>query len=80
MLTANKLEKFMELEDSLRSEYQSKLDAKSAELERCRQELTDQRRPEAIQRDAGRMACRGTRPRRARCAATFRCATTKPGT
>ena len=43
MLTANKLEKFMELEDSLRSEYQSKLDAKSAELERCRQELTDQR-------------------------------------
>jgi chromosome segregation ATPase len=44
MLTANKLEKIMELEDSLRSEYQSKLDAKSAELERCHQELNDQRK------------------------------------
>ena len=32
MLTATKLEKIMELEDSLRSEYQEKLDAKTAEL------------------------------------------------
>jgi chromosome segregation ATPase len=44
MLTANKLEKIIELEDTLRSEYQSKLDAKSAELEGCRQELSDQRK------------------------------------
>ena len=33
MLTANKLEKIMELEDNLRSEYQAKLDATAAELE-----------------------------------------------
>jgi chromosome segregation ATPase len=44
MLTANKLEKIIELEDNLRSEYQSKLDAKSAELERCQQELAEQRK------------------------------------
>ncbi|MDH4041055.1 MAG: hypothetical protein OEV88_10415 [Gammaproteobacteria bacterium] len=43
MLTANKLEKIIELEDTLRSEYQAKLDAKSAELERCQQQLAEQR-------------------------------------
>ncbi len=44
MLTAKKLEKIIELEDNLRSEYQVKLDAKSAEVERCQQELTEQRK------------------------------------
>lgn len=43
MLTARNLEKIIELEDTLRAEYQEKLDAKTAELERCRQELTEQR-------------------------------------
>jgi chromosome segregation ATPase len=43
MLTANKLEKIIELEDKLRAEYQSKLDAATAELDRTRQELADQR-------------------------------------
>ena len=38
MLTASKLERIIELEDSLRAEYQTKLDAKTAELERCQQE------------------------------------------
>lgn len=33
MLTANKLEKIMELEDRLRAEYQEKLDAKTAQIE-----------------------------------------------
>ena len=33
MLTASKLEKIIELEDSLRSQYQDQLDAKSAEIE-----------------------------------------------
>lgn len=33
MLTAKRLEKMMELEDSLRTEYQGQLDAKSAEIE-----------------------------------------------
>jgi chromosome segregation ATPase len=43
MLTANKLEKIIELEDNLRSEYQAKLDAKSADVERLQKELADQR-------------------------------------
>jgi len=43
MLTANKLEKIIELEDQLRDEYQAKLDAATAELEACKQQLTDQR-------------------------------------
>ncbi len=38
MLTANKLEKIIELENNLRAEYQSKLDTKTAELERCQLE------------------------------------------
>ena len=42
MLTANKLEKIIELEDHLRSEYQAKLDAKSADIERLQKELADQ--------------------------------------
>ena len=42
MLTANKLEKIIELEDNLRSEYQSKLDAKSADVERLERELAEQ--------------------------------------
>ncbi len=33
MLTANRLEKIMELEDNLRGQYQAQLDAKSAEIE-----------------------------------------------
>ncbi len=43
MLTATKLEKIMELEDSLRSEYQAKLDAKTAELAETQQQLAEQR-------------------------------------
>jgi len=43
MLTARKLEKIIELEDNLRAEYQAKLDAGTAEIERCQQELTEQR-------------------------------------
>lgn len=43
MLTANKLEKIIELEDSLRQEYQAKLDAAAAELEQCKQQMSDQR-------------------------------------
>lgn len=42
MLTANKLEKIIELEDNLRSEYQAKLDAKSADIERLQKELAEQ--------------------------------------
>jgi chromosome segregation ATPase len=38
MLTANKLEKIIELEDNLKAQYQAKLDAKTAELERLQQE------------------------------------------
>ena len=38
MLTADKLEKIIALEDNLKSQYQSKLDTKTADLERCQQE------------------------------------------
>ncbi len=38
MLTANKLEKIIELENNLKSQYQSKLDTQSADLERCQLE------------------------------------------
>jgi len=38
MLTASKLEKIIELEESLRAEYQAKLDAMTADLERAQQE------------------------------------------
>ena len=38
MLTASKLEKIIELEESLRAEYQEKLDAMAAEIERGQQE------------------------------------------
>lgn len=38
MLTASKLERIIELEESLRAEYQEKLDALAAELERSQQE------------------------------------------
>lgn len=43
MLTAKNLERMMELEERLRTEYQGKLDAQSAEIERCQQELADQK-------------------------------------
>jgi len=43
MLTANKLEKIIELEDKLRGEYQEKLDARDAQLEQCKRELNEQR-------------------------------------
>jgi len=42
MLTVNKLEKIIELEDQLRAEYQDKLDAATAELARCKQEQEEQ--------------------------------------
>ena len=42
MLTANKLEKIMELEDSLRTQYEEKLAAQTAELERVRAEYAEQ--------------------------------------
>jgi chromosome segregation ATPase len=38
MLTANQLEKIIELENNLRAEYQSKLESKTADLERCQLE------------------------------------------
>jgi chromosome segregation ATPase len=43
MLTARKLEQFLEIENNLRSEFQAKLDAKAAELARCQQELATRR-------------------------------------
>jgi chromosome segregation ATPase len=43
VLTATKLEQFLEIENNLRSEFQAKLDTKSAELARCQQELATQR-------------------------------------
>jgi chromosome segregation ATPase len=43
MLTAKNLERIMELEDKLRSEYQVQLDAKSAEIESCIKEKEDQK-------------------------------------
>jgi chromosome segregation ATPase len=43
MLTASKLEKIMELEENLRGEYQEKLDAKEAEIERITQEMNELR-------------------------------------
>ena len=42
MLTANKLEKIMELEDNLRAEYQQKLDTQAAEIDRCKQQKDEQ--------------------------------------
>ena len=42
MLTANKLEKIMELEDSLRTQYEEKLAAQTAELDRVRAEFAEQ--------------------------------------
>ena len=43
MLTANKLEKIIELEDNLRTEYQAKLDAAGEELQRCKAEHEEER-------------------------------------
>lgn len=43
MLTVNKLEKIIELEDNLRAEYQDKLDAATAEVAQYKQELAEQR-------------------------------------
>jgi chromosome segregation ATPase len=43
MLTVNKLEKIIELEDKLRAEYQEKLDTANAEAERYKKELAEQR-------------------------------------
>lgn len=43
MLTANKLEKIIELEDKLRAEYQVQLEAKSAEIESCIKEKAEQK-------------------------------------
>ena len=43
MLTAKNLERIIELEDKLRTEYQGKLDTQAAEIERSQQELADLR-------------------------------------
>jgi chromosome segregation ATPase len=43
MLTARKLEQFLEIENNIRSEFQARLDAKTADLERCQQEMAAQR-------------------------------------
>ena len=43
MLTVNKLEKIIELEENLRNEYQGKLDAANAEVERLQQEQAEQK-------------------------------------
>jgi chromosome segregation ATPase len=45
MLTVNKLEKIIELEDKLRSEYQVQLDAKFAEIESC---ITEKEKQQAV--------------------------------
>lgn len=42
MLTTKNLEKLIELEDKLRSEYQGQLDVKSAEIESCLKEKEEQ--------------------------------------
>ncbi len=42
MLTARKLEIYLEIEDKLRAEHQGKLDTKTADLQRCQQALTTQ--------------------------------------
>ena len=42
MLTARKLEIYIEIEDRLRAEHQEKLDLKTADLQRCQQALTTQ--------------------------------------
>lgn len=47
MLTINKLEKIIELEDKLRGEYQEKLDAAAAEVEQCKKELAEQAEKQA---------------------------------
>ena len=41
MLTADKLEKIIALEDNLKSQYQSQLDAKSAEIESAQKKVAD---------------------------------------
>ena len=41
MLTAEQLEKIIELETNLRAEYQSKLDTKSAEIESALKKVAD---------------------------------------
>ena len=43
MLTVNKLEKIIELEDKLRAEYQDKLDTATTQVEQHRKELAEQR-------------------------------------
>jgi chromosome segregation ATPase len=43
MLTAKNLERVMELEEKLRTEYQAKLDEQAAQIERGQQELTELR-------------------------------------
>ncbi|MBK6584953.1 MAG: hypothetical protein IPG20_19120 [Gammaproteobacteria bacterium] len=39
MLTARKLEQYLEVEDKVRGEFQEKLEARNADLARCQQEL-----------------------------------------
>lgn len=43
MLTASKLEKIIELEDNLKTQYQAQLDAKTAEIERLTKERDEQK-------------------------------------
>ncbi len=43
MLTTKSLERLMELEDKLRAEYQTQLDAKTAEIEKGAKEIEDQK-------------------------------------
>ncbi len=49
MLTASKLEKIIELEDNLKSQYQSQLDAKSAEIESALKKVAEQQATIATQ-------------------------------
>ena len=60
MLTAKRLEKMMELEDSLRTEYQGQLDAKSSEIESLIKDKEDQQATIAKQLEQIQ-ACRGKR-------------------
>ena len=49
MLTASKLERIIELEESLREQYQAQLDAKTAEIEASKKKLEEQQATIATQ-------------------------------
>lgn len=58
MLTAKSLERIIELEDNLRSEYQVQLDAKSAEIESCKKKQEEQQ--VVIEKQLAQLAAQST--------------------